>query len=523
MASRRLDDAQGAARDVPGAGTRRAGSPAPLGGHVLRLQRHAGNAAVAVAVQARPAARLQRKVGFEAELMVPSLGPSHNTLAYPKKPTKVTAAIKSFLDGGVPYGTDIGGKAEDKPIRIDSDHSSQITRAGIIDKLTTLGYVTGDATEPKTKIEFVTHALDELAPKSNTAFKTLGLDLKGKLEAAVTSAKSGAMHQLAEPAKVGYFTGVPVADLKAWLGVADYAEIDALVTKFLEEQTADAVYLQATVGIIPSGLRTFLGTAKLPGGKVRLDPPSEARQQLIGIVEEVVTRLEANERFTTHEWFQGLGGPDREAFMGIVSLVYSYLLADTLHKTTAGTASTAKNAVPFLIKRAPWNLTAMAGTHNLRTKPPPKDVARGVGYWLSTTKYLKPAYWIESDEGTAKQEGKITEAVEARAPSKGFLTGDYIDIVEAMLIGGVGGVSAVVGKEVPAADALPALSGAVKVHWESYYQAGIPLEYRWITKQYKVAEILPALSEIIGEVRTANMKELTAEQKEQVNAAIKEE
>lgn len=484
------------------------GAQAPI------VQREAGEAAAPLGPL------LQRKVGFEAELMVPSLGASHSKLSYPKKTAGVTAAIKSFLDGGVPYGTDIGGKGE--PIRIDSDHSGKITREPIVEKLKSLGYVTGDPGEPQTKIEFVTKAIDELAPKSDKAFRTLGIDLRSKLQAALDDAKSGTMHQLKAPAKVGFFTGVPVADLRSWLG-DDYAQIKDLVSHFLTEQTADEVYLQATVGIIPTGLRSFMKTANLPGGKVELDPPSEARRQLIDIVETVVSGLESFEAFKEHEWVKGLDATSHEAFMGIASLAYSYLLADTLHKTTGGTASTAKNAVPFLIKRGPWNLTAMAANHALRANPPPQEFARGVGRFFLKTKYLKPAYWIETSKHTAVGEGKIREPVEARAPSTGFLTGDYLDVVEQMLRGSGGAVTAVMGSELPAADALPAESGGIKVAWESYDQAGIPLEYRWITKHYKVADILPALNEIIQEVRAANMRELSPEQKDAVNAAIKED
>ncbi|MGH3620587.1 MAG: hypothetical protein ACRDQ5_02200 [Sciscionella sp.] len=450
--------------------------------------------------------------------MVPSLGPSHGKLTFVKNQAAVTPAIKSFLDGGVPYDTDMGGKGG--PIRLDSDHSSKISRASIIKKLSELGYVTGKAKEPKTKIEFVTHAVDELAPASNKEFQTLNADLQNNLNAALTAAQSGTMTQLAAPAKPGYFTGVPVADLKSWLG-GDYAQVKGLVDHFLGEQIADEVYLQATVGIIPSGVRTFLATAKLPGGKVHLNPSSEARKQVLGIVKRVITRLEKRKKFVEDPWIKDLGKSGHEAFMGILSLVYSYLLGDTLHQTTAGTTSTAKNAVPFLIKHGPWNLTQLAGTDALRGNPPPKALARYIGEVFKNTKYLTAKYWIETGKRTATGEDKIKKPVEARVRKKGFLRGDYVDVVEALLTSGGGGVTARLGKELPGVDSLPTDSGGVNVRWESYDQKGIPLEYRWITKKYTVAQLLPALNEIIKEVRVANMRELTAEQKEKVDEAVK--
>lgn len=460
-------------------------------------------------------------VGFETELMVPSFGPSHKKLTYKKNPGAVTPAIKSFLDGGVKYGTNIGGKGQ--PIRIDSDHSDKISRKPIVDKLKALGYVTGDPKEPKTKLEYVTHAVDELAPKSDKAFTDLAADLQSKLAATVLAAKSGAMHQLAAPAKKGYLTGVPVADFKTWLSKKDYAKVQPLLKDFLDNKTSDSVYLQATVGIMPSGLRTFFKRAADPGGFVLLDPPSAARRQVLDIVTIAIGDLEKNSAFAEHKWVKALGPAAYEALMGLLSLVYTYLLGDTLHRTTGGTASTAKNAVPFLIKHGPWDLIALAGTAGLRDNPPPEKLVRKIGQIFKRSKYLKPAYWIESGKHTAKGEGKLKKPLEARKPKEGLLTGDYVDIVEALLLGSARGkVAAVLGKELPGMDELTQDSGGVNVKYESYDQKAIPLEYRWISKQYKVAELDRAMFEIVNDVRIANMHELDDTQREKVLEATKE-
>jgi hypothetical protein len=462
---------------------------------------------------------VQRKVGFEAELTVPSLGPPKGQLLYHKKLDQVTGPLKSFLDGGVPYGTDIGGKG--KPIRIDSDHSSSISRTEIVDKLKELGYVSGNPFEPETRLEFVTSAYDELAPGSNKVFNKLSIDLKAQLDGALAKAQSGKMSQLDQPAKSGYKTGVPVMELEDWLG-ADYATLKPLVTKFINEQTADDVYLQATVGIIPSGIRTFFERAGTPN-KVAVEPPSEARQKVLGIVTEVISSLEEWSKFSEHPWVKALKPATREAFMGLLSLIYSYLLGDTLHQTTGGTTSTAKNAVPFLIKTSPWGLVGQAGTHGLKDDPPPSKLARAIGTAFKNTKYLKPSYWIEEEEEeSATKEGRLKAPVEARAPKTKFINGSYVDFVEGVLTGAATlPVEVPVGKELPGPDPLPQESGGVDVSFESFGQSGIPLEYRWIRDRYTIANLAPALAEIITDVRTANMKDLDEGQKRKVNAAIK--
>jgi hypothetical protein len=463
---------------------------------------------------------LQRLVGFEAELMVPSLGPSHNRLTYTKNPGGVTDAIKSFLDGGVPYGTHMGGSS--KWIRLDSDHADQISRRPIVDKLKQLGYVTGNPKEPKTKLEVVTTALDELAPESNSEIGELLSDVENLLQGFLGDAKSGDMKALGKPARPGYFTGVPVSDLAAWMG-DDYKQIEGLVKEFIDAKTADVVALQATVGVIPSGLRTFLALANARDSKALIEPPSAARKQLLDIVKTVISELESNKLLREDPWVKGLGKAGREAFWGILSLIYSYLLADTLHQTTAGTATTHKNAVPFLIKHGPWDLVRLAGTSEMRKNPPPPELARGIGYHFKQTRFLKVSYWTETGKDSAKGEGLIKKAVQAREPNQPVFDNDYVDVVEAMLCGTTDDMYAVQsGAMLPGMDKLTRDSGGIDVAYESYKQEAIPLEYRWITK-YKTTEVFEAMAEIVSHVRQANMRELSQDQQDKVYEAIRKD
>ena len=466
---------------------------------VLRVLRRQTNASEEPAVDevSQPAStpgetrgQLLRKVGFEAELSVPSLGPSANTLTYEKYPTQVTADMKSFLDGGVDYGTDMGGKAEAADVRLDSDHGKLVDRTPIVNKLIELGFVSGTPHEPQTKIEFVTAAVDELAPGADKKLRTVGLSLKSMLDATLTQAKSGQMKQLGAPAKAGYKTGVPVADLESWwfLEKGD-TELDALVKEYLANGIQDDVYLQATVGIVPAALMKFLAQAALPGGKVELNPPSAARKQILGIVQEVVSDLDARfAKASDEHWVKTLDQTSRDAFLGLLGLAYSYLLADTLHQTSGGTLTTVKNAVPFLIKMSPYGLLAKTATHALKTSPPPLDFVRSIGDFFKKSEYLQLAYWVEEarDEGsTAVGDSKLTTKLDARPNPERLITGDYTDFVERVLLGTGGAMKVVVGKELPAPDKPSTDSGGINVFWELYYQSGIPIEYRAITKRFR--------------------------------------
>ncbi|WP_395729539.1 DUF4157 domain-containing protein [Nakamurella sp.] len=468
--------------------------------------------------------QLRRKVGIEAELMVPSLGPSANGLTYVKEPGKVTDSIKSFLDGGVAYGTDIGGKAGGADVRLDSDHGGSIDRTPIVNKLIDLGWVTGKPSEPRTKIEFVTTAMDEFAPGANRRIRTVGLELRSQLTAALTQAQSGELRQLGAPAKAGYKTGVPVADLKAWLG-GDYAALDATIKEYLTSGVKDDVYLQATVGILPSSLLAFFARTALTGGKVEVAPPSAARQQILGIVAEVIAALDTTFAAAPEDhWISKLGATSKSAFMGILGLIYSYLLGDTLHQTSGGTLSTVKNAVPFLIKMSPYGLMGRTATSALVDDPPPRDFVRSIGAAFKRTKYLQLPYWVEEsrkDQPTAVSDGKLPVKLDARPTATRLITGDYTDFVEQVLLDSGGDIRVVVGKELPAPDKPPTDAGGIDVFYELYNQQGIPLEYRAITKRYKISEVLPAVEEIISDVRLTNMGGLTEEQKATVTEAFK--
>jgi hypothetical protein len=432
--------------------------------------------------------------------------------------------MKSFLDGGVPYDTDIGGKAEGADVRLDSDHSEKVDRTPIVNRLAELGWVSGEPYEPQTKIEFVTTAVDELAPGANRRLREVGTTLERLLTDTLAQAQSGKMKQLGAPAKAGYQTGVPVGDLESWWFLEkEETELNALVQNYLNNGIQDDVYLQATVGVVPSALVTFFARAALPGGKVEVAPPSAARQHILGIVQEVVADLDT--RFTgasEEHWVRTLDKDSKDALLGLLGLVFSYLLGDTLHQTSGGTRTVEKNAVPFLIKMSPYGLLAKTATHVLRNNPPSKNFVREVGEFFKKSKYLQLPYWVEEarmDEPTAVGEGKLGAKLTARPTAQRLVTGDYTDFVEQALLGSGGAVQVIVGKQLPTPDKPPTDSGGVNVFYELYNQQGIPLEYRAITKRYKVSEVLPAISEIVGDVRLAAMSGLTEEQKAKVREA----
>lgn len=289
----------------------------------------------------------------------------------------------------------------------------------------------------------------------------------------------------------------------------------------MHSQTDDLVSLQATVGVTPSGMRSFFAMASASDSKALIEPPSAARRLVLDAVGFVIDELRSNKALQADPWVKQLGPAGREAFWGILSVVYMYLLGDTLHRTTGGTASTAKNAVPFLIKSGPWDLVRMAGTSKMRSNPPPPELARGIGHHFKQTRFLKVSYWTDKSGG-AVGEGLLAKRVRARTPKTELVAGDYVDVVESMLCGDTGLVDVLQsGKQLPGMDKLTLDSGGVNVERESFRQAGIPLEYRWI-KKYRSHEIFDAMAAIVQHVRDANMRDLNNEQRAKVIAAFQQ-
>ena len=515
----------GASADLPAVRRLLSSTPAPGPDVQTAYDATPSPAQRLVRTQVDGSPRLRRKIGFEAELMIPSLGKSGKKLKYEKDELWVTDELESFLDGGVPYGTDMGGK--DADVRLDSDHGASVDRTPIVDKLAELGFVSGQPYEPRTKIEFVTTAVDELAPGANKRFREVGKSLTDTMTDALAKAQSGKMQQLAAPAKAGYRTGVPVKELRFWLGEAAYAKLKPTVDEYLSNGIQDEVYLQATVGVVPTALMSFFARSALPGGKVEVAPPSESRQKIFEIVAEIVAQVEtAFAKYPEGHWVKSLDVTSQQAFLGLLGLCYSYMLGDTLHQTTGGTNSVPKNAVPFLIKMSPYRLIATSAPHLLVKNPPPKEFVRQLGEMFKKTRYLQLPYWVEEarkdDAPTAVGEGKISEKLDARPRADRLITGDYTDFLEAALLGSHSGdISVVVGKELPGPDKPTTKSGDINVFYELYNQKGIPLEYRAIKNRYKVTELLPALAEIISDVRQASLGELTEEQRAAVMEGYK--
>ncbi len=280
---------------------------------------------------------VQRKVGFEMEMSVPTFAVTSTVdIKYFKNgPTGASPSrnVQMFLLGGLPYGAAIGKNTH---FRLTSDHNElQSKGTAIANKLIEMGYIQGFV--PKnyrtvSNLEYVTEALEELAPDSTTAYTQQFTAVKNHMDLVWNEAKL-TFKKIPTPAGE-YYTGVPVDDLRAWLGDR-YNEIEPMVTEF-QAAIHDSLYLQATVGIIPSALRDLHKkyVAENPEDRELMQAVAAAADSW---VETLVNRmLELNDPYvkdiTTPEtgMFSSLSTKrpeiELEAFKGVMHLCLMYVI-----------------------------------------------------------------------------------------------------------------------------------------------------------------------------------------------------
>lgn len=464
------------------------------GGPQLPLDR-----ALATAVRQRaPAPLLQRLVGFEAEFSVPSL-PQPPAAMSPdfqlfQARTAVgggppTAAIEGFLAGGLPYGSGPELGPAGAHFRLAADHNALQTRhRAIRAKLEQLGFNVPDLAQTMSNLEYVTPAEDELAAGS-TALIRGHLDAIAAHARGVVATAKTTMTPIPAPA-VSAYCGFPEADFRAWLG-NDYAAVAPSIEAF-KGATRDSFYLQATVGIIPSA---FPALFRSRGSWVSAD---NAYEDIADRVNETMKGLLHDPAFTTNAWIAALKQSrpiDYEGFVGMLYLIYSYMVGHAINQTNLYDGSSEKNAVPFMSKLT--NLgTAMttAVPTFIRATGVDAAVVGIVDTYFKHTEYVRKAYW-KTTWNLADTDPRYNRGPVLVRPNR--FVGDVLTNTLPLrsMIGSP--------RSYPAPDPTPASVTNV-----SGDQQGIQVEYRHITVRPDADGLAAALMKVVDEVRELNTKHL---------------
>jgi hypothetical protein len=197
-----------------------------------------------------------------------------------------------------------------------------------------------------------------------------------------------------------------------------------------------------------------------------------------------------------------------EALLGILHLLFIYIVSDTIHQTSLGTKSSVKNAVSLLVKISTKNIAERTGTSYLQKNKLPPDLILYIAKFFKNSKYTTKAYWILAE---SKKDNAITTRL--LKPEDQFIEGDYADFVIKALGGKESSrVAVTIGKkELEKPDVLPD-----DVQSESYGQAGIPVEHRRIAAQPTINGLYEQMKKIIDQTRTLNLQHVSSDTRAKV-------
>jgi hypothetical protein len=470
---------------------------------------------------------VQRMVGFEMELSVPSLSErlagsaefADDREGYPVP----RRAIKEFLLGGVEYDEAIGGTANPNTnkFKLKGDHSEDINRTPIIeglrDKQVMWNVVYDDPEQARSNLEYVSAPINELGRGSDQLFNAQITSITTHMRETLTRARSGQMRQLPSPASYRYSTGLPLADFRDWLTRDEYDSMRGRFDDFLDRGVEDKIYLQATVGVLPRSLRRLHRHALAEAGRRELIA-SSAEQKALDAVDRTIDTLREKPEFKDHDYVKHLDPESKRAFEGVLHILFMYIVGDVLSQTSSFETGHVKNAVPFLIKMSPWHIFSKAGTQYLRNHPPEDDLVGVIGDFFETSKYAKLDYWLNEFDGGGKLSAKPREKKERLIKKR--VNDTLLDFTPSEFIRNMIGTErtgvTVSGPSLDNPDIMHAT-----VQGESSSQAGVPVEYRWIATYPRIRDLRTELWKIIDYARELSTETLTEGQRRPILSAVK--
>ncbi|WP_217545815.1 DUF4157 domain-containing protein [Streptomyces sp. GbtcB6] len=465
-------------------------------------------------------APVQRLVGFEAELSVPSYEVKQSSTGLtPIDGRQPHPALTSFFYGGAGYATDI---ASGKRMNVVTDHNVLQHRGRDIHEalsdLTTpdgRSLVPGDAEyDPIGNIEYVTEAVDELAPGSNHTV----LEMAEEIDEHVAGMFAHDPRSFASfiPGSGGaYATGFPLPELQTWLGPELFKdpELQKAIAAY-QKDAKHSLYLQATAGIMPSGLPHLYEAQQ----KVEYPPAPKGKEHTraaqLHATGAVVQASHKVRSFLAGKMPQ-LSELDREALTGALTLTASYAIGSAMVMTDAvGETSTAKNAVSHLAKLGDLGqVRTKATTDTIRnlnfghedlmllTKWLHEEVAEtNVGFWLS---FLKPFGRGANAERTPAYGPPVDDLGGAASPEQDPLQATYMLLNK--VLNGENAELYVLSSGRPFNKPDRASPHLSREHTGG--QQGVQMEFRWLPKRITEAgHLAGAFASVVEEVRTANLK-----------------
>ncbi len=441
-------------------------------------------------------------IGFELELssvLIYALL-KDDKLASAEK--NIPPQVLTFLSGRVGYGQEVGRTAEPKPpshFTLKADTRSYEPRGELLKYLAAKNYI------PKSEnplaflvhsiLEYVTGPIDEHQADADQLFKTEASILKEHMNKIIQLAR-GSQQAIPLPAQPGYYVGVPFVELNNWVSPADREKV-AELAKDCASKVNDEIYIQATVGIVPSSIPFFF--RNLTSSLIYIEATN--------IIAETVSQLMDNAAFKNDVYLQKMQRIDKDALHGFLYLTFAYMVFDTMAQTEGvlNPGVSNKNATPLLIQMAPERLPQRTGTLYLRNNPLPENLLKLVIDTFTTSKYCTVPYWQQQLQSLKQRKLLKEDAVAQQVPwrPRHLIQGDgsHTDFICQLL--GSGKVNKPV--DTPNEQKLPGDKLPEKLEAQSLGQVGIPFEYRDLLVPLSPDTLLKSMLEIVEGARSLNL------------------
>lgn len=456
-------------------------------------------------------APIQRKVGFECELSVPTFGkPNDGGTVFPGPDGKQPeAAVQWFLLGGRPYGERL--TATNGNFRLTADHNLiQRRHYDLVSKLIDKKRMTTtNAFRTMSNLEYVTEPIDELAAKSTAKLKTT-LSQVAQHSATTYEAAKANIAQVSGPQAI--FTGVPKDSLKKWLG-PEYSDVSAEVDG-IHDAITDKLYLQMTAGVLPSSIRHVYAYTVPELVQFSSKYTDEGKKIIeaqysgpITAATEVVNELLSQPDFIEFDYIKNLrkkeNRVDYKSFQGVLILTCSYVIGAALLKTPRSQGSTVKNLVPFMSKLHNFRDAITLAAPELHANRPPEEVIAHVEDFFLTHPRCQTAAWLDPDKAPLTTE-ELAEAEANPAIGPSFVRDVFRAVPDTAAaprprtrLGTADSRTFTQPDQVPSAPR---------------NQGGVQLEFRYILEHPKPTELSRTLMKYVDIVRRANTMELPVQE-----------
>lgn len=464
---------------------------------------------------------LRRLVGFEVEISVPTMASAVATPLHALPDgAPPTPHIGAFFGGGLTYKQELGYLPGPDGTRISMTPDHNGLGAKGAEFFAAITEMSPAATRGATyvelsNLEYGTPALDELTAGADARFLAMATTIDEHVKKIIDADPRKVVTAI--PGTRGFAAGMPQQDMVGWLRPAAKTGRFKTAWADLRDMIKWEMYVQATVGVLPTGLPALYDQ------QAKDMPDDDIPSTSLAAIKDAMTAVSAlSATFDTQPFvkdFADLKRGDLLSLRGVLTMAASYAVGNALGRTSL-MSDTAKNSVQMLLKLERVGLSADAMTTVARRLKGKQDAAKFREFADAVTVWIHqmPQTWLEHWTAEPYEADVVRPAIYGREKM------DPFEATEALVTDLLTGTSSipVIGPgaegRLPRPDPVPAAITDI-----SGGQTGIPLEFRWITEfPDGPGKLWPVFAKVLADVRAANLQLVPEDRRRSILASVAE-